>query len=274
MHSNLRLSKKQYIYIPVSLKEQIDRLQPIGLDEIGDADLMNRLDQKYLIRKEWISTLLSECENDYQILEVGGKRITTYSNQFIDNPDLESFNEHIRGRKSRFKARIRNYGSNGLSFLEVKRKTVHGRTVKARISRSNDNAWNAPLTEEEINFLNANYAYEDGEMLGMSSTFNRITLVSTALNERITIDTDLVFFGEKKEEGLGSLAIMEVKQERINRFSPLLIALRAFRFSTPPLARRTNLSKYIVGTLLLNRNLESKRYRSAMKRIKLLKKET
>jgi hypothetical protein len=111
-------------------------------------------------------------------------------------------------------------------------------------------------------------------MLAMSSTFNRMTLVSTALNERITIDTDLVFFGEKKEERLGSLAIMEVKQERINRFSPLLIALRAFRFSTPPLARRTSLSKYIVGTLLLNRNLEPKSYRRAMKRIEHLKKET
>ena len=147
----------------MSLQENIDRLQPIGLDEIGDADLMNRLDQKYLIRKEWISTLLSECENDYQILEVGGNRITTYSNQFIDNTQLESFNQHIRGRKSRFKARIRNYGSNGLSFLEVKRKTVHGRTVKARIPRSNEHAWNAPLTEEEINFLNANYAYDGRE---------------------------------------------------------------------------------------------------------------
>lgn len=258
----------------MSLQENIDRLQPIGLDEIGDADLMSRLDQKYLIRKDWISTLLSECKNDYQILEVGGNRITTYSNQFIDNTQLESFNQHIRGRKSRFKARIRNYGSNGLSFLEVKRKTVHGRTVKVRIPRSNENAWNAQLTEEEINFLNANYGYDGGKMLVMSSTFNRMTLVSTALNERITIDTDLVFFGEKKEESLGSLAIMEVKQERINRFSPLLIALRAFRFSKPPLGRRTSLSKYIVGTLLLNRNLESKSYRSAMKRIEHLKKET
>ena len=186
----------------MSLQENIDRLQPIGLDEIGDADLMNRLDQKYLIRKEWISTLLSECENDYQILEVGGNRITTYSNQFIDNTQLESFNQHIRGRKSRFKARIRNYGSNGLSFLEVKRKTVHGRTVKVRIPRSNENAWNAQLTEEEINFLNANYGYDGGKMLVMSSTFNRMTLVSTALNERITIDTDLVFLEKKKRRAL------------------------------------------------------------------------
>jgi len=93
------------------------------------------------------------------------------------------------------------------------------------------------------------------------------------LNERITIDTDLTFYQGNESEGLGALAIMEVKQERINRFSPMLQALRAFRFSTPPLGRKTSLSKYIVGTLLLNRNLEPRSYRSAMKRIKLLKQE-
>lgn len=257
----------------MTLQENINRLEPIGLNEIGDADLMNRLDQKYLILKDWIPELLRRCEEDYQILEVAGDRVTTYSNHFIDTPDLESFNQHVRGRKSRYKARIRSYGSNGLSFLEVKRKTVHGRTVKARISRSKESAWNAPLTDTEIRFLNEHYGYSEGHMLQMRSTFNRLTLVSTALKERITIDTDLTFFQENETEGLGSIAIMEVKQERINRFSPILLALRSFRFSTPPLGRKTSLSKYIVGTLLLNRNLESRVYRSAMKRIEHLKQE-
>ena len=257
----------------MTLQENIDELSHIGLHEIGDADLMSRLDQKYLIRKDWIPELLNRCKNDYQILEVKGKRVTNYSNHFIDTVGLESFNQHVRGRKARFKARIRNYGSNGLSFLEIKRKTVHGRTIKERIPRSTESAWNAPLNEEEQHFLNEHYGYEGGQMLRLNSTFNRLTLVSTALNERITIDTDLTFYQGNESEGLGALAIMEVKQERINRFSPMLQALRAFRFSTPPLGRKTSLSKYIVGTLLLNRNLEPRSYRSAMKRIKLLKQE-
>jgi hypothetical protein len=150
---------------------------------------------------------------------------------------------------------------------------VHGRTVKARIPRSEEAAWNAPLTDTETRFLNEHYGYREGRLLQMRSTFKRLTLVSTALNERITIDTDLTFFQGDKTEGLGSMAIMEVKQERINRFSPMLKALRSFRFSTPPLGRKTSLSKYIVGTLLLNRNLESRVYRSAMKRIEHLKQE-
>ena len=257
----------------MTLQENIDRLEPIGLHEIGDADLMSRLDQKYLVLKDWIPELLSRCENDYQILEVAGERVTTYSNHFIDTPHLESFNQHVRGRKARYKARIRSYGSNGLSFLEVKRKTVHGRTVKARIPRSEEAAWNAPLTDTETRFLNEHYGYREGRLLQMRSTFKRLTLVSTALNERITIDTDLTFFQGDKTEGLGSMAIMEVKQERINRFSPMLKALRSFRISMPPLGRKTSLSKYIVGTLLLNRNLESRVYRSAMKRIEHLKQE-
>ncbi|MBV42189.1 MAG: hypothetical protein CL834_04075 [Crocinitomicaceae bacterium] len=257
----------------MTLQENIDCLEPIGLNEIGEADLMSRLDQKYLILKDWIPELLSRCNKDYQILEVDGIRLATYSNHFIDTPQLESFNQHIRGKKSRFKARVRSYGSNGLSFLEVKRKTVHGRTMKARIARSKESAWNAPLTDAETRFLSEHYGYSEGRMLEMQSTFNRLTLVSTALNERITIDTDLTFFQKNQTEGLGSIAVMEVKQERINRFSPILLALRDFRFSTPPLGRKTSLSKYIVGTLLLNRNLESRVYRSAMKRIEYLKQE-
>lgn len=150
---------------------------------------------------------------------------------------------------------------------------MHGRTVKARIPRSEEAAWNAPLTDTETRFLNEHYGYREGRLLQMRSTFKRLTLVSTALNERITIDTDLTFFQGDKTEGLGSMAIMEVKQERINRFSPMLKALRSFRFSTPPLGRKTSLSKYIVGTLLLNRSLESRVYRSAMKRIEHLKQE-
>lgn len=259
--------------IPVNLQDSISMLDPIGLHEIGDADLMSRLDQKYLIRKEWIPELIERCKKDYRILEVEGKRVTTYSNQFIDNADLTSFDEHIRGRKIRFKARIRNYGSNGLSFLEIKQKTVHGRTLKARIPRSPDSAWNAPLSDDEQRFLDEHYGYLNGQVLPLHSTFNRMTLVSTERKERITLDTDLVYFKDDESQNLGSLAIMEVKQERINRFSPILRALRKFRFSTPPLGRKTSLSKYIVGTLLLNRNLEPRAYRSAIKRIEHLKKE-
>ncbi len=258
----------------MTLQESINKLSPIGLHEIGDADLMSRLDQKYLIRKEWISELIAQCQDDYQILEVDGNRVTKYSNQFIDNEALESFEQHVRGRKVRYKARIRNYGSNGLSFLEVKQKTVHGRTLKARIPRSDAADWNAPLNDDERKFLSEHYGYSGGDILPLHSTFNRMTLVSTALNERITLDTDLLYFKEEESQGLGPLAIMEVKQERINRFSPILLALRNFRFSTPPLGRKTSLSKYIVGSLLLNRNLEPRSYRSAMQRIKHLTKET
>jgi hypothetical protein len=89
-------------------------------------------------------------------------------------------------------------------FLEVKRKTVHGRTVKARIPRSEEAAWNAPLTDTETRFLNEHYGYREGKFASNAKHIQPMTLVSTALNERITIDTDLVFFQGEKTEGLGS----------------------------------------------------------------------
>ena len=53
-------------------------------------------------------------------------------------------------------------------------------------------------------------------------------MVSNDQAERITIDSDIIFRSDNKEEGLGDLCIMEVKQERINRNSPLLQALEQF----------------------------------------------
>ena len=109
------------------------------------AELMNRLDQKFLVLSDWIPSLVEQCSEHYSILEVNGERITQYENQFIETPGRDSFENHVRGRKNRFKARIRRYGSNGISFLEVKHKTVHGRTLKDRVLRSKEQPWNAGL---------------------------------------------------------------------------------------------------------------------------------
>ena len=232
---------------------------------------MSRLDQKYLIHRNWVPQLIDGIREDYRILEVDGIRKTEYRNRFIETPNQNSLNEHTRGRNIRFKARIRQYGSNLRSFLEVKEKTVHGRTVKSRIEREAKAGIERALTAEESKFLGIYYKYKGPELSQATCHFNRFTLVSNEQAERITIDSDVVFRSGSKEESLGDLCIMEIKQERINRNSPLLQALERFKFEHTPLGRMTSMSKYVVGMLLLNPNLPPRTYRSVMKRVRRMR---
>lgn len=232
---------------------------------------MSRLDQKYLIRRAWIPQLILACQSDYDILEVDGLRQSGYANRFIETPDFASLHAHTRGRKVRFKARIRQYLSNQRAFLEVKEKTVQGRTVKARIERDPAHGVNGELSDAEWTFLRAHYDYDQPALASVTCYFDRLTLVSKDQSERITIDTDIRFQSRDHEEELGDICIMEVKQERINRNSPLLKALEAFKFEYTPLGRQTSMSKYVVGMLLLNPNLPPRTYRSVMKRIRRLR---
>lgn len=255
----------------LDLQTALSKLSPISLAEIEGAELMSRLDQKYLIRRAWIPTLLGACKSDYDVLEVGGHRLSGYANRFIETEDYQSLHAHTRGRKIRFKARIRQYSSNLRAFLEVKEKTVQGMTVKARVERDSKDGIDGDLTPSEWSFLRKHYDYDDPSLGSITCHFNRLTLVSKDQSERITIDMEITFRAGEREEGLGDICIMEVKQARINRNSSLLQALEAFKFEYTPLGRRTSMSKYVVGTLLLNPNLPPRTYRSVMKRIRRLR---
>jgi hypothetical protein len=252
----------------LNLPESLSQLNPIGLEAMEGAELMNRLDQKFLVLSDWIPELVQQCSEHYSILEVNGERITQYENQFIETPTRDSFENHVRGRKNRFKARIRRYGSNGISFLEVKHKTVHGRTLKDRILRSKEKPWNSPLNGEERSFLNALYPYAQGELTSMKCSFNRCTLVSTERQERVTIDSNIQFHSDETSQVLRGLAILEVKQIRIDRLSPIHKALKSFTGYPPPLGRSTSLSKYVIGMLLLNPELPTRTYRSVLRSIR------
>jgi hypothetical protein len=255
----------------LNLETALTSLAPISLSEIEGAELMSRLDQKYLIHRDWVPQLVDAVKDAYHILEVDGARQTEYRNRFIDTASQRSLHEHTRGRNIRFKARIRQYGSNLRSFLEVKEKTVHGRTVKARIERETASGIEHELTPEEAQFLSSHYKYGDPELSEVTCHFHRFTLVSNDQAERITIDSDIVFSSGSKTEALGDLCIMEIKQQRINRNSPLLQALEQFKFKYTPLGRRTSMSKYVVGMLLLNPNLPPRTYRSVMKRVRRMR---
>lgn len=266
------------IFRSLNLLDSLSTLRPIALSEIADAALLDRLDQKLIISEHWLPEILGFCGDlgeeeggAYRILEVNEQRCARYENLFFDAPGFDAFNDHVRGRKIRHKARIRHYGSNGQTFLEVKRKTVHGRTLKDRLLRPDDGIWNARLSGEEMDFLIQHFPYAHEARPVLQSHFYRFTLVHPGRGERITFDTGLSFRlpeGElappqgaaQSTQELPGMVVLEIKQTRIDRQSPVHRVISRFLGAHPPLGRPTRLSKYILGVGLVYPQLPLRTY--------------
>lgn len=242
----------------------------ISLAEVEGAELLSRLDSKFIVHEAWLPELIGRVlsEGTHRVLEVQGERHSVYDNCFFDTADRHSFSDHTRGRKNRYKARIRRYRSNGLAFLEVKHKTVHGRTEKVRWLRPEGQAWDAPLSHSEATACATAFPFAAESAPVMWSTFERFTLVAPDRAERFTVDTGLTFrAADGREARLPGCAIIEIKQARIDRRSPLFNALDAFRGQHPPLGRTTRISKYVIGTALTQPEFPIRTYRPILRQL-------
>ena len=79
----------------------------------------------------------------------------------------------------------------------------------------------------------------------VSVSFQRLTLVGTGFNERLTFDRDVMFVGGRRQERLSRIVIGEVKQARYSNHLGAVAALRELH------VREAAFSKYCVGTNLV-----------------------
>jgi hypothetical protein len=211
---------------------------PITLEEMDSVKLMNRMDVKYIFHRDILSEILEEARNECRVLEVDRKRCCAYATRYFDTPELKMYHEHHNGRRNRYKVRYRSYLDSGTTYFEIKFKNNKGRTIKDRIKVSG----NEFEIQGESEFLLMKKTSFQAEMLkeALRVTFNRITLVSRELKERITLDTDLHFWHNGTELDFPALVIAEIKQDRTARsfFTRLLHDKRIHPLS---------LSKYCFG---------------------------
>lgn len=225
--------------------EIIARFVPVSLEDIARVRLMTRIDRKYLFSVSRMSELLSSISNSYQILEIEGQREFKYKTVYFDTPSLLFYNQHVTGKLTRHKVRMRTYESNGLTFLEVKEKSNKGRTSKTRI-RSDE----TDPQEDELSrsFLKELVSADAASLKPVINTgFTRITLVNLADEERITVDYNLSwhnFRGGAVE--MPFLAIAEIKRDNSNVMSLFHQKLKSMG------VRSTGFSKYCTGMALLN----------------------
>ena len=243
-----------------TLENILQEIDPISLKEMDSVALMNRTDTKYLLSFEQLTEVLEEVSGHYRILDIKGVRRNHYQSEYYDTPDFYFYKRHHSGKKNRLKIRKRRYVESDISFLEVKFKSNKGRTEKDRMKLAE---LNLELSPENIQYIHDTSHFEDQLEPKLMNAFERITLVDQALPERITIDCYLSFeMGENKLQ-IPDLVIIEAKQERQNRHSIFLSALKK------RLIRPESMSKYCLGVALMT-DQKSNMFKEKIRRIKKL----
>jgi hypothetical protein len=218
----------------------VDSFIPVALDDIDKVKFMDRIDTKYVLAADRIPDLLRLMNGNYRVLEINNFRIPSYNTFYLDTPDFEFFNQHVTGRSGRIKVRFRRYESNGITFLEIKKKTIKGRTVKWRIE---NNFLADCFDESAVQFINKHVSFDPGLLRSvLDNSFKRITFTSFNSPERITIDLDLSYSvpgGRGKE--LPLIAIAELKSDGLAVRSPFSKLIK--QLSVQP----TGFSKYCTG---------------------------
>ena len=176
----------------------VNPFQPIGLKELNaKAEMLERLDNKYVVQKPVLRQAIIELARHFDVLEIGGKRSFPYETCYFDDAQNTSYFDHHRGRRQRFKVRVRKYTDAQLCFVEVKLKGARGITIKKRLNYAVDKygmldatAW-AHIHSSYSDLYGREFNHDLQPVVEMR--YQRITLVAKNGGERMTIDFSLLF---------------------------------------------------------------------------------
>lgn len=222
------------------------------------------MDRKFVTNWKKVTQFVTLLDQHYHVLPTEGRVWARYETCYFDTEGLDAFHEHVRGRRPRFKIRVRRHVERKRAFLEIKRKGADDRTEKYRLDRdySLDD-----LTPDELIFV-AQHTPFDPESLRSSvwTNFCRATLLGAETEERITIDLDLRFARNGQQKSSDNLAIIELKQRRLSNSSMAARALHDLH------VRESSLSKYCAGVANLHEAARPKYKNLLLKRLLRLEK--
>ena len=250
-----RLTEPQWQTMPVAKPSLIQQEDPAllqalslfnshQLSDLNKANLMDRVDVKFMLPSAFLPSLLAQLQHHYSVLEIAGQRVSRYYNRYFDTANLDFYYTHHNGKLNRFKVRQRSYVDTNSHFLEVKFKNNKKRTLKSRIPCA-DIAENQHLNQAFI----AKHMPTPFSSLQISqfSGYQRIALANEATAERLTLDFNLWFQRDKDSQpiNLPQFFIAELKQFKRSKLSPFY-QLMAKNYIHP-----VSFSKYCIGCALL-----------------------
>lgn len=252
--------------IPEQIWKALSEFHEIGLDEIPRETLMERLDRKYTISIDQVGSSISGLSEHYNIVKAAGSVVAPYRSLYLDTPEFEYFHKHRRGFGNRTKVRYRTYPKTDTSFIEVKAKSNKGRTRKERIRVEN---FDYPLPTQTSGFLKNLIDQDELKSLNLSVEieYDRLGFIAKEGDERFSVDFDIRARYKGKEVSFGDLAVIEVKQDKMNT-SPIIKQLRALGI------RKASMSKYCMALSLLKPELKSNTFKASIHRLRKIDKET
>jgi hypothetical protein len=175
----------------------LDAMCPIGLDAlVGQAPLLTRVDRKYLLPADRLPGLLRRLAGDARVLQIEGRRRFGYRSDYFDTPALDSYLAAARGRRRRFKVRVRTYLDTGERYIEVKTRGPRGITVKQRNPYAGDVRHLEPDARAYAGAVldGARTPCDTGLLRpALTTRYERTTLLLPGTSSRVTVDTALTW---------------------------------------------------------------------------------
>jgi hypothetical protein len=248
------------------LTRALNEFKSIQLNELDNANLMDRVDTKFAFSRLELNKILLELLPDYFCFEINEMRIGNYQSLYFDKECFDFYNDHHNGKIHRFKVRFRKYVDSDIYFLEVKEKQK-GRVTKRRIPVTR---FEQVLQEEQRAFVDNILGEKTDLEPKLWNTYKRITLVSKNKKERLTLDLDIKFSWKEESKEFDDIVIAELKQERLDRSSPFYQLMRKRSI------RPYRLSKYCIGAIELHtkRKLKYNRFKKKLLKLKEIKNDT
>jgi hypothetical protein len=175
-----------------------DDFDSISLEKTNElAQMLSRIDNKYVINFKSFEQLLALLNENYAILEIKDRKQFSYSSCYYDDENYSTYFAHHQGRRNRFKVRTREYVDSKLIFFETKFKGLRGLTNKHRIS---SDTLVMPLIKAQYKDLiqeKHNHYFHRNTDLDLKPSlivnYKRCTLVAKTGGERVTVDFNLEF---------------------------------------------------------------------------------
>lgn len=244
----------------------IDPFEPVTLEQLNSGSAMlERLDHKYVVEAPALRAAVPALTEQFDILEIDGRREFTYETCYFDDAQRHSYFDHHQGRRQRIKVRVRKYTDAQLCFVEVKLKDKRGATIKKRLGY--DIAKYGTLDDGALQHVQDSYndLYDRDFPHDLAAViemrYQRITLVAKQGGERMTIDCNMVFTGTERSHSTGDgVFIVETKSSNGNGIADKI--LRALHQHPT-----TRCSKYCVGMAALQEVGRHNRFLPALRKL-------
>jgi len=239
----------------------------ISLEETNKtARMLNRIDNKYVVSRSELVTVLDELKDDFKLLKIEGCDIFSYKSCYFDD-NGRCFREHQQGKRQRFKVRTRLYVESDKAYFEVKLKGKRGQTDKSR--KKCDQFHDFAVSDEQQLMLRNLYEKNYGKAFlhrmtpALHVTYKRFTLVSASGGERVTVDFHLGFeapSGKTAQVG-DDFIIVETKSADGRGKSDRILKHNRIR-------QAKSCSKYCIGMVLAGEVRTYNKFRAIVKTIR------